>query len=837
MFSSNNNFIPPSKAVEKRIDNVISKLTLKDKISLLGGNPNKGATISVERAGIPELKMADGPVGVHWWCDSSTAYPALICAASTWDTELINRMGIGLGRDARARGVHILLAPGVNIYRSPLCGRNFEYFGEDPFLTSQLVVQYISGVQSMGVSAVVKHYAVNYQEFDRHNVSSDVDERTLHEIYLPAFRAAVQEGGCGCIMTAYNLVNGVHCSEHNELINKILKEDWGFDGVVMSDWCSTYSAVDTVNCGLDLEMPFARWLTEDNLLSAVKGGCIEEKTIDDKIRRLTRLAVCFGWLDNEQKDNSIPLNDPETARIALDVARNGIVLLKNEDSILPLLRDKIKKIAVVGPFIHPGTICGGGSAYTEPNHLVSILDGIRFQAGVKVEVTSSCGPNPYREWLTYSSSLYCTADGLKGLEGEYFDNDEFTGTPVLIRTDPQIDLSWMDKEPSEKAAKKQAVRWTGRIHPEVDGDYDFYSHGIDCEYRIWIDDCLLVNSWDLAGNSDTRMDERLKICKAFEYNGNFSRELKGNKSYKIKLELRKVGRSAKIHFGWENSESFNSEFKTALDAVKHVDAAIVCVGFGNNIEGEGFDRPFGLHKKLENFINAVASVNKNIVVLLQSGGSVDVRNWLDNVKGLLQVWYPGQEGGTAIGEIIFGDISPSGKLPITFERHAEDNSSFKCYYDDDGDNRVQLEDGIFCGYRHYDRNNIMPLFPFGFGLSYTSFLYENLKLSTVVIDNDSVITVSFDIINTGERSGAETAQLYITDLEPSLPRPIKELKGFKKIYLGSGERKTVIMEITIKYLQFYNLGIHEWIYEPGRFKVHIGASSNDIKLCAEFIGV
>ena len=830
MFAENSNFIIPSKKVEDRINKIISKLNLKDKIHLLGGHSCGQSTKSVEHADIPEFKMADGPVGVHWWCETSTAYPALICAAATWDSDLINKMGIGLGRDARARGVHILLAPGVNIYRSPLCGRNFEYFGEDPFLASQMAVQYIKGVQSMGVAATVKHYALNFQEYDRNNISSDVDERTLHEIYLPAFKAAVQEGGSGCLMTSYNLKDGIHCSENKELINDILKNDWGFDGLVMSDWDSTYSSVDAANNGLDLEMPFAKWFNNEKLLLDVEEGRVKIEVIDDKIRRLLRLAVCFGWLENKQKDDSIPMNDPVTAKISLDIARNGIVLLKNEDNLLPLSNEKVKKVAVIGKFIHPDPICGGGSSYTPANRVSSVIDGIRKQAD-GVEILYTLKPDPYRDVLTYKNSKFQNRNNQDGLLGEYFDNNELAGNPVSTRTDSQINFLWDEKKPvQELTAKEYSIRWTGEITPDEDGVFDFYSKGFDCQYRIWLDNKLIEDLWD----NDLIIAKEHNPADKVHKN---SVPLKIGKKYNLKIELKKTGRWSKFFFGWENSRNFDNELKAALDIAKEADAVIVCAGFDKTTEQEGFDRTFGLHENYEKLINSVSALNSNTVVLLHAGGGVEMSQWLKNVKGLLQIWYPGQEGGTAIGEILWGKVNPSGKLPISVERNLEDNSSYSCYHDQNSSKHVELTDGIFCGYRHYDRENIEPLFPFGFGLSYTEFSYSNLKLSGNDLDSNSEIDISFDITNTGNRDGSETAQLYISDTESSLPRPVKELKGFEKVFLKAGEYKTVTMKIDISHLKFYKPEIHEWIYESGEFKLLIGASSKDIRLETKFIGL
>lgn len=823
MHSKYQRFTQPSEAVDKRANEMIAKLSLEEKIELLGGATDKdesdGNTKKNDNGGIPGLRMADGPVGVHWWCDTSTAYPALICATATWDRELVYRMGWGLGRDARARGVHILLAPGVNIYRSPLCGRNFEYCGEDPYLAAQTAIAYIKGVQDMGVSATVKHYAVNYQEFDRHNVSSDVDERTLHEVYLPAFKAAVVEAGTGCVMTAYNLVNGVHCSEHDYLNNTILKGEWGFDGLVMSDWVSTYSAAGAANGGLDLEMPTAKWMNNEKLLPAVKSGEVGEEMIDDKIRRLLRLAICFGWLDNEQKDESIPMDDPETSRVALDIARSGMVLLKNDNRFLPFDKTALKKLAVLGPTADPAVVCGGGSAYTPPNHQTSILEGIRNLAGEGVEVVHAVGPRPNRGFHACETCAWQSASGQPGLDAEYYNTHDMSVEPAVTQVDARTHFRWGAGKPLEGIDPAAfAIRWSGSLTPREDGEHVFYAHGGDGEYRAWLGDELIIDTWDKETNGQITT----------------TRALEAGVAYPVRIEYRKIRHWSQFHFGYESLANITREQNEALQTAEGADAVIACVGFDKHTEGEGHDRSFGLPAGQDEFIRQLAGKNENLAVVLLSGGNVDMTPWIDKAKALLQAWYPGQEGGTAIAEILFGEVNPSGKLPATFEAKLEDRSSFDNYRDDDGDKRVTITDGVFTGYRHHDTTGIAPRFPFGFGLSYTTFAYENLQLSAGSISEDDTLTVSFDVVNTGDRPGAEIAQLYVGDRESTLPRPAKELKGFAKVELQPGQRKSVQIAIDRSALVYYAPQKHDWVWEPGEFDVLVGASAGDIRLRSSF---
>ena len=816
MKAESRDFSPPSPKVERRVDELLSRLTLSEKIRLLGGQPGRGATHGIGHAHIPELRMSDGPMGVHWWCNVATAYPALLLGAACWDAPLWERLGHSLGRDARARGVHILLAPGVNLYRSPLCGRNFEYAGEDPFLASRVAVGFVRGVQAEGVCATVKHYAVNFQEYDRHRVSSDLDERTLFEMYLPAFRAAVVEAGCGAVMAAYNLVNGVHCSEHRELLVDILKERWGFLGIVMSDWVATYSALGAAENGLDLEMPVAEWMTEEHLVPALADGRLDPAVIDDKVRRLLRVAACFGWLDHEQLDSSIAHEDPASAEVALEVARGGIVLLKNQDGLLPLDATRLKRIAVLGPYAHPAVISGGGSAKTTPAQAKSVLDGLTELLGEGVEVLHASGPDPNPHRHVFSQSQFESDDG-PGLRGEYFDHPDFGGDPVLVRVDQRMDFSWGPSAPAaEIRCEHYSVRWTGRIRPKKSGTYRFYSQSHDSVYRVLLDADPLIDTLEAERNG-------LHVVE---------RELSEGRSYAIEVVWKKTRYFSGLHLGWEYVEQRSVEIEACSALAKSADAAVVCVGFDEVSEGEGFDRPFAMNQRLEQLVQAVASVQPNTVVVLTAGGNVAMQGFIDQVRGLIHAFYPGQEGGRAIAEILLGKVNPSGKLPVTFERELSDRSSFDCYADEDHDQRVTLKDGIFGGYRHVDAHGIEPRFPFGFGLSYTSFEYQNLSLSSQRIPAGQPATVQLDVTNIGDRQGAEVVQVYVSHQKSRLPRPPKELKGFAKVDLLPKQTGRVEIQLPSEAFAHYDPDRHDFVIEPGSFEIQIGASSRDIRLRA-----
>ncbi len=821
MHSRHLHFTPPSPDVERRVETLLGQLTLVEKALLLGGKPGQGgaqansATFPIEHIGLPELRMADGPMGVHWWCDASTAYPALIAAAASWDTDLWQALGGALGRDCRARGVHILLAPGVNIYRGAYCGRNFEYAGEDPYLSSRFAVSYIRGVQDQGVCATVKHFAVNYMEYGRHTTSSDVDERTLNEIYFPAFRAAVTEGGAGALMTAYNLVNGIHCSEHPGLILDTLKGEWQFDGVVMSDWLSTYSVAGAANAGLDLEMPTADQFTEQNLVAALERGEIGLATLDDKVRRILRLAACFGWLDHPQKDSSIPEDDPVTAQVALDVARAGIVLLQNQRNLLPLDVARVQRIAVLGPYAHPAVFGGGGSSFTPPHRSTSILDGVRSLAK-GAEILHAPGPDPNPQRGVFANSVFESATGA-GLWGEYFNNPNLAGPPLVSRLDVRVDFAWGIQPPAEGITEKQfSIRWTGFLRPERSGTHLFHSRSHDSEYRIWVNGTLVIDTWTVPGNGPQRGELLLEA----------------GQLYAVEIEYRKTRFFSGMQFGYQWSDGGVAETAKCVELARRADIAIVTAGWDNVSEAEGFDRAFEMNPEIEAMLLAVAEAQPNTVVVLTAGGNLDMSRWIEKVAAVLHAFYPGQAGGQAVAEIVFGKVNPSGRLPASFEARAEDRSSFDSYFDHDGDRRVALTDGIFTGYRHVDRSGKAPRFPFGFGLSYTRFEYSALKLSASRVAPGQGLSVSVVLKNAGERAGAEVVQVYVRDVASALPRPLKELKGFAKVRMAAGETRAVSITLDENAFKYYDPAQHAWVLEPGEFEILVGASAGDIRLRA-----
>ena len=723
-------YLDDSQPIELRVEDALSKMTLEEKVAMLHAQ-SKFSSPGVPRLGIPEFWTTDGPHGIRpevkwdewdqagWTNDSIIAYPALTALSATWNKKMSWNYGKALGEEARYRKKDILLGPGVNIYRTPLNGRNFEYMGEDPFLSSKMVVPYIKGVQSNGVAACVKHYALNNQEQFRHTSNVIVDDRTLYEIYLPAFKAAVQEGDTWSIMGAYDMYKNQYASQNQYLLNDILKKEWGFKGVVISDWGAVNDTKQAIMNGLDME--FGSWtngLSEgtsnayDNYylahpyLKLIKSGEVGTKELDDKVRRILRLAFLTTMNKNKPFGN---IASEEHRAIAKEIGEEGIVLLKNQKNVLPINVAKTKKIAVIGENAIKMMTVGGGSSSLKVKYETLPLDGIKSRFGKNAEVVFARG--------------YVGDVG-----GEY--NGVKTGKDLTEKR-------------SQAELTKEAV--------------------------------------ELAKNSDFV-----------------------------------------IFVGGLNKSDFQ--------------------------DSEGNDRKdMGLPYHQDELISALAKANKNFSVVLVSGNAVEMP-WVKEVPSIVQAWYLGSESGHAIASVLAGDANPSGKLPFTFPVKLEDNSAHQLGEypgnkeelaqgkgkDQQNPINIKYNEGIFVGYRWHDTKNIKPLFSFGHGLSYTTFEIGQAKADKSVITEDETITFTIPVKNTGKKAGAEVVQLYIRDVKSSLPRPLKELKGFEKIYLNPGEQKEVTITIDKSALSFFDPVKHDWVAEPGDFEALIGNSSDAIKTKIKF---
>jgi len=802
--------------VESRVQRILSQMTLEEKIDMLGG-VDSFFVRGVPRLGVPRLKMADGPLGVRNYGPATTMAGGIALAA-TWNPELAERVGTEIGRDARAKGVHFLLGPGVNIYRAPTNGRNFEYLGEDPFLASRIAVGYIKGVQSQGVSATIKHYMGNNSEFDRHNTDSTIDERTMREIYFPVFEAAVKEAHVGAVMDSYNLVNGTHATQNTFLNTDVLKKEWGFDGIVMSDWTSTYDGVAAANSGLDLEMPSGLFMNKKNLLPAVQQGRVSVATIDDKVCRILRKAIQFGWLDRDQLDPSIPRFNQQGREVALQAARESMVLLKNDRELLPLAKDKIKSIAVIGPDAYPAVPDGGGSARVQPFVAVSFLEGLSDSLGAATNTYYNRGLPTLSDLADATNFTTEAANGRPGLKAEYFGDEELKGAPLLNHIEQHVNFTTQSRQSLPEGARSE--RWTGYYTPASAGTYDVFvaSTGEDGGYyRLLVDDKMVFDSWMVAKAEVNCTGVSLDAA-----------------PHKVVLEHR--GRSSwlgtRFRLGiFRRDAVVDSEAKKLA---AQADAVVLAVGFDPETESEGADRTFALPPGQEQLIQEIAAANKNTIVVITAGGAVDMSSWLDHVPAVLQAWYPGQEGGEALAEILFGAVNPSGRLPVSFERRQEDNPTHNSYYPEAGSKRVVYKEGLFVGYRGYEHNGAKPLFPFGYGLSYTSFGYSNLSVTRMTVKGGANeftgYLVAFDVTNNGKRDGTEVAEVYVADSHAKVPRPAKELKGFAKISLRRGETQHVSVTLDQRALSYYDVTAKGWRADPGDFDILVGASSAQIEL-------
>ena len=715
----NSSGVPPYKnsslPVEQRVQDLLGRMTLQEKVAMLSG-ADWMQSVPNERLGIPSIKMADGPAGIRSWAGPSsetnamvaktkvttTAFPAGVAMAATWDTDLLQSEGQAIGQEVKAVGRDMILGPTVNINRTPLWGRNFEGYGEDPYLTSRLAVAYIKGVQGEGVIATVKHFAANNQEFERHRINAIVGERALQEIYFPAFKAAVEEAGVWSVMSAYNKLNGVYCAQDSFLLKDVLRKQWGFTGFVVSDWGSTYSTADTVNAGMDIEMPGgepmkdwlkkpktqaagngAGWLVPEKVLPEISSGKISAATIDDNVASILRVILVSGQFDKPHTQTG-EIDTPEQRALARKASTESIVLLKNTGDLLPLNASKIHSVVVIGPNAGVARTGGGGSSLVIPKYSIAPLKGIQDRAGQSVQVSYALGVS---------------------MEGE----DASKDTP---------------------AAREQ-----------------------------------LRNE--------------------------------------------------------------------AVSAAAKADAAIIVVGRSPAFESEDFDiKSLDLPAGQDDLIQAVGKVNKNTVVVINAGGPVVMTRWIAQVPAVLDLWYGGQEGGNAIADVLFGDANPSGKLPVSFVKQWKDSPAYGHY---PGENlQVEYAEGIYVGYRYFDKQKVEPLFPFGYGLSYTKFDYSGLKVSPNQVAPGKPVEVSFSVRNSGSRAGAEVVELYVHDGHSSVDRPIKELKGFRRINLAPGEMKDLHFTLDRSAMAFYSTAKKDWVTEPGQFDVLVGTSSRDIRLKGSF---
>jgi beta-glucosidase len=808
-----------------RAERLVAQMTLDEKIQMVHGVGRfsrtagfAGRTAGIPRLGIPDLVLADGPNGVGNGATGVTAFPAAVSASATWDTALVHRYGQALGREQAGKGNNVALAPTINILRVPQWGRSFETFSEDPHLTAEMGTAEITGIQDQGVIADAKHFAANNQETDRAFNDMEVPERALREIYLPAFEAAVKRAGVLSAMCAYNRLEGVYACENEPLMSGILKNEWGFRGFGVSDWAATHSSADSANAGLDLEMPhgpmpdYPQFFGE--LLKAdVQAGGVPMARLDDMVSRILTAMIAAGLLDHPVTgDQSKVVTTPENQRLARTLSEQGTVLLKNDDAVLPLEPDEIDSLAVIGATAHNAPIyTGGGSASVIPAATTTPLDGIRARAGDDVKVTYAPGTAGTPALPDIPTNLLTPSAGTgTGITATYYASPDFTGTPMVTRLEPTVDFT---RPPLPELTGVWSARFTGTFTPQTTGTHRFSINTFGIA-DLYINDRLLIHNYGR---------DRSSVAHALV-------DLTAGTPVTIRADYvaqRLERRIPSLQVGWLAPNP--GLLQQAVDAAKSSDAALV---FVNDLRTEGGDeRSLALPGDQNQLIDAVAAANPHTVVVLNTGGAT-LMPWIDRVAGVVEAWYPGQENGNAIAAVLFGDINPSGKLPITFAR-SDQQSPVAAPQRWPGVNGVaRYDEGIQVGYRWYDAQGQDPLFPFGHGLSYTTFDYGRASISAPRRHpGRGSWRVRVRVTNSGTTSGAEVAQLYV-GFPSSAGEPPKQLKGFEKVELQPGQSTRVTFRLTRRDLSSWSTDQHRWVTHFGRYSIMIGSSSRDIRTTA-----
>lgn len=802
-----------------RIDELLGQMTLEEKISMLAASDLWYST-PVPRLNIPRFQVADGPNGVRgvWskMSPTSAATPIGIALGATWNPELVEKIGNVLADEVKTKNGNILLAPTVNIHRTPIAGRNFECFSEDPYLSGMMASSYIKGLQDKGVGACIKHFVANDQEYERTTMSSEVDERTLREIYLEPFRIAISNSKPWTVMSGYNRVNGVYACEYDHTLKDILKGEWNYEGAIISDWYGTYDEGVPAG-GLDIEFPgTARWMSEEVVRKALENGSLTEHSLNDKVDRLLKVIEKAGLFENSERPDERAEDKPEHRKIIREAAGEAIVLLKN-DGMLPL--KKVKSIAVIGPYAATAQIFGGGSSSGfYPHYAVSPFEGIKNRAGKKIKMDTAPGCFIYKNLPAPAPETLSTADGRVGLSLSLCDGIEFAGSPRYETVTPHTQFDWYHNSIPNVNRENFSMRLEGFFTPKESGQHMLALGGVGWS-KLYLDGKLVLDH-----SADELMGKQLTT----------EIKLKGGKSYPIKLEYWFKGdvQHRSVNIGHQPPHA-KDMIEQAVKLAKKSDVVVLVAGLNSEWESEGFDRvDMKLPNEQDKLIKQVLKANKNTIVVLNVGSAVEM-SWIDKVPAVIQLWYDSQEQGNALSDVLFGDVNPSGKLPTTFPVRLQDNPAYINYPGENG--KVRYGEGLFVGYRYYDKKELVPQFPFGHGLSYTTFEYGNLHLSADQATPEKGLDVGFDVTNTGKRAGKEVTQLYVRDVYCSLARPEKELKAFAKIELAPGETKTVTLHLDQEAFWFFDPARNGWVTEPGEMEVLIGSSSRDIRLHEKFM--
>jgi len=802
--------------IEQRVAQVLSQMTLDEKITMVHGAAGSAYTGYIPgdaRLCIPALKMQDGPVGVRM--NNTTQLPAAADLAASFDPALAKSYGAVIGAEDKTKGVDVDLGPTVNIVRDPRWGRAFESYSEDPYLTGQIGAGAINGIQSQGVMAQVKHWAVYNQETNRNTTSDNaiIDDRTVREIYTAAFGTIVDESQPSSAMCSYSTINGTYACE-NAYLNKILKVDFGFDGFITSDWGATHSTVASANAGMDMQMPDGSYFGAA-LKQAVQTAQVPQSRLDDMVTRIMREEFRFGLFDHPSPDtpNAVAAT-PAHLAVAKKAAEDGTVLLKNDGNLLPLDAAKLHSIAVIGDGAGPNTMsAGGGSATVTGTGTVTPYEGIKARAGSGVSVTYAQGNVASNGQLPAIGTQYLTPPSGtgQGLQGNYYANTTLSGTPAATQTDPQVAFTWNGSPAPGVPGTNFSAKWTGTLTPPVTGTYTFGLTSDDGS-RLVIKGQQVIDNWrDQAPNTETAQVA-----------------LTAGQPVQIEVDYYQAGGGAMVNLGWVLPGS-DLIIQAAALAAKS-DVAVV---YANDFESEGSDLAnIDLPGDQNQLIEAVAAANPNTIVVLNTGSAVTMP-WLDKVKSVFEAWYPGQQAGNAIAALLFGDVNPSGKLPVTFPKSLDQVPASTVAQWPGVNGKVQYSEGLLVGYRWYDAKNLTPLFPFGYGLSYTSFRFSKLHVDGQTLRENGRIQVRVDVTNTGSREGAEVAQLYLSD-PASTGEPANQLKGFQKVHLKPGQTKHLRFEISAKDASYWNSDAQAWTLGAGTYTVHVGDSSRNVPLSGTF---
>ncbi len=808
----------PQAPLEQRVEDLFVRLTPKEKLSVMAG----GSFFSmqqIERLGIPALRLSDGPNGVRSnEGEAMTVFPTGVALAATWNPALLESVGQAIGREALASNVQVMLGPNVNIQREPLGGRNFESYSEDPYLAGRIGAGFVKGVQDEGVGTSVKHFVANEQEAERTRGNSSVDERTLREIYLLPFEIIVKDAHPWTVMASYNRVNGTYMTENDYLIRRVLKGEWSFDGLLMSDWGAVHTTVEAANAGLDLEMPGPGRYFGPALAQATRNWQVEQPVIDEAVRRALRLIIRTGALDGKHATGE--LRSERNREAALLAAREGITLLKNDRGLLPLDRSKLHSVAIIGPNADVPLYQGGGSAAVIPSDILTPLMSLRAALGSSVTVLYAQGADNDPLPPPADARLLSPTEDRKeqGLRVTYYNNASFEGAAAHTGVETFFDRIAFAAGAGMQG--KVSVRWEGLLWPPRTGTYEF-GLGQVGSATLYIDDHRVIDS-DLGTLHPPQLDFGPPVRTA-------TLDLAAGRPHRLRIDYVSLPIPFRaMHLGIRLPAASIDE---AVQAARSADAAVVFVGSSRSSETEGRDRPdMELAGRQNELVQAVLAANANTVVVLNNGAPLSLP-WAERAPALVEAWLPGEAGAQALAQILLGDANPSGKLPVTFPKRLEDNPAY-LYYSPGRD--APYGEGVFVGYRYYEKRKLQPLFPFGHGLSYTRFEYSNLRVPGAT-PSGQPFQISVDIRNAGARAGQETVQVYVGDQATTeLVRPVKELKAFQKVNLAPGESRTLKFTVTSRDLAYYDVHRHDWASTPGTHRIYVGSSSADIRLQQEF---